>query len=893
MSAELHIACVARGNDVAGARVLAAMLRASGVGSHMTTLVLPGLRPTVRPDDEPFRVLTPADLGSRPLEHMLAIAPEAAVEALARPLLVDHLLNAGNEAVLLMPADAEVFGRPVELEDALRTHDAVLVPRLRGSLPDDGHRPDGADLLDAGEIDDAFVAVRATEGGRAFATWWADRALESADAAPAVRRKDDAPVVRLFASPLATARRVFAGLGVLEDAGYGVSYWNLHERRLASDDGALTADGRPLRIMRFAGFRADRPWWLSEHATRVLVLDDPVLLELCANRAAALRDAGWINMSALALRREQLPNGLVFDERLRRLYAEALDGGEDFDLFSPSGAEAFTSWLLEPSPRSGQAGLNRYVYHVWRDRPDLQEAYPEFDGSDAEGFAGWAWVHGRPECKLQPALLPPRPAWVDAGATVAVPAVMVAGYLRGNLGLGEAARGYVEALTAAGVPVCTRSISPDPPVERLPRGARQRPEQRVFEDLALPDGIEPSVNLICVNADQVPEFVAEVGGASVCDRYTIGLWAWETDVIPERWDISFGHVDEVWTYSRYVAEHIARAGDVPVVVIPPPVVAPDPAGATVPFPLPDRFLFLFAFDFFSTMQRKNPLGLVDAFTRAFAPGDGPVLLLKTINADFRPEARERLRYRIGDRDDILLIDAALTPDELAALYVRADCYVSLHRAEGFGLTLAEAMALGKPVVATGFSANTDFMTATNSYLVDWTSTEVGAEAEHYPAEGIWAEPSIEHAAAQLQAVWTDRAEAHRRGTRARADVEAALSPAVVGALARARLERIATLRGRHPPRPSDDWRALPELPERLQFDLGGRAGGGPRGLARRAVFRALRPYTTSERRLDEAIVASLRRLQLELTAERAARERDRLRLVRLEQHLAELSAKPR
>ena len=93
-----------------------------------------------------------------------------------------------------------------------------------------------------------------------------------------------------------------------------------------------------------------------------------------------------------------------------------------------------------------------------------------------------------------------------------------------------------------------------------------------------------------------------------------------------------------------------------------------------------------------------------------------------------------------------MVDGALPADRLAALFAAADSYVSLHRAEGFGLTLAESMVLGKPVVATGYSSNVDFMTSNNSYLVDYTLTEVGPEAEHYPANGIWAEPSTEHAA---------------------------------------------------------------------------------------------------------------------------------------------------
>ena len=136
---------------------------------------------------------------------------------------------------------------------------------------------------------------------------------------------------------------------------------------------------------------------------------------------------------------------------------------------------------------------------------------------------------------------------------------------------------------------------------------------------------------------------------------------------------------------------------------------------------------------------------------------------------------------------------------MAALFARADCYVSLHRAEGFGLTLAESMALGKPVIATGFSGNTDFMTPANSYLVDWALTEVGPEAEHYPEEGTWAEPSIEHAAQLMREVYGDQEAAAARGARAAADVAAWLSPDAVGSIARDRLVRIGRRRRAAPP----------------------------------------------------------------------------------------------
>jgi glycosyltransferase involved in cell wall biosynthesis len=870
------VVSVARGNEVAGARILARTLAEHHPDWPLSVLVLPGVAPPLG-DDERFAVVSPSDLAAR-REGLPAGAPPALRAALWRALLARRLLDDGAERVLVLPPDAEVLGPLDALEGPLAEHSVVLVPRLLGALPADGERPDATDLLAAGEIDDEVVAVRADETGRALVDWWAERVREAAaDAALLADLPEEASGERLLASPLGSALRAFPALR-LEDPAIGVSHWNLHERALGA-----------ARLLRWQGFRADRPWWLSRDASRTLVLDDPQLTERAAARAAALREAGWIAEAEGADSRRELHNGLVWDARLRRLHAQALDAGEDFgDLHAAAGAQAFSAWLIEPAPEGATAGVNRYVYDAWRERRDLRDEFRDLDGDDGERFVVWAWQHGRRELELEAALLPQPPAAVEAQAEH-VPPVLVTGYLRGNLGLGAAARGYTAALRAAGVPVATATIVPEAPVERRPGSEFVPLPERAFEELVLPEGVEPEVNLLAVNAYQVPAFAEQVGEELLRSRYTIGQWAWETDAVPPWWDHAFELVDEIWVYSRYVAENLARATDlgVPVVVVPLPVEAPDPTGATVPFALPGGFVFLFAFDFFSTLERKNPLGLVEAFKRAFAPGEGPALVLKTINALYRREAREHLRHAIGGREDILLVDEMLDERQMAALLARADCFVSLHRAEGFGLGPAEAMALGKPVIATGFSGTTDFMTPANSYLVDWQLRAVGPDAEHYPAEGTWAEPSVEHAAALMREVWSDPAAAAARGARARADVEAALSPQAVGAIARARLMRIGQRRSLMVP-PATGPAPGADLEQRLAFDLSGSGRGGPRGAMRRALFRALSPYTASERKLDEALARSVRRLQLDVASDRSAHARDVARTARTDARIAAL-----
>ncbi len=473
-------------------------------------------------------------------------------------------------------------------------------------------------------------------------------------------------------------------------------------------------------------------------------------------------------------------------------------------------------------------------------------------------------------------------------------AVNVMGFLDDTLGLAEAARLYIAALRAAGVPVATTAIAPPGPAGSR-RKMMKRYGNRAHDELRTE--FEPAFNLACINGDHLVTLARVRGTEVLAARPTIGQWAWETDVLPSSWLPAFQLLEEIWAFSTFVGENLGRLSPVPVVVVPMAVAVPDPSGVQVPIARDDRFTFLFMFDFFSTLRRKNALGLIDAFARGFAPGEGPRLLLKTINGRLRPEVEAELRREIAKHPDIELVDAYLEPRQNAALMARADCYVSLHRSEGFGLTLAEAMSLGTPVIATGYSGNTDFMKPHNSYLVDWTPTRVGPSCEIYPAEGTWAEPDLDHAAEQMRRVWQRPAEARAKAERARLDIHRLYAPEVVGRLARARLERLAD-------RPTEASRRLAasdvstvsELrltaaESELSLDLEHGAPPVPRGLRgllRRLVLRLILPFTSHERNLDRALVGSMRGLQAQLERERALRLEDRERVDRLEQRLREL-----
>jgi glycosyltransferase involved in cell wall biosynthesis len=365
-------------------------------------------------------------------------------------------------------------------------------------------------------------------------------------------------------------------------------------------------------------------------------------------------------------------------------------------------------------------------------------------------------------------------------------AVRLTGYLGHTLGLGAAARGYVQALGAVGVPVSTVTV----PLHHLALRVKLSDAygRHGFEDLVQHGG--HGFEIVAVNADELPGFVERLG-EDYFEGPRIGIWGWETNSIPPRWQRAFALVQEIWVYSRFMAENIGAVAPVPVLALPPPVQRPSEPLQPLRLGIPEGFLFLFVFDYLSTVQRKNPVGLVEAFRRAFAPGEGPQLLIKTINGPLRPLSEEEVLWAAGGREDIHVVDRSLSGEELGRLMDACDCYVSLHRAEGFGLTIAEAMALGKPAIATGYSGNVDFMNGENSYLVDYTIGRVGPECEIYPPEGEWADPSVEHAAELMREVYTERQEAARRGAHAAEDIARLLSPEATGRAMRGRLAELA------------------------------------------------------------------------------------------------------
>lgn len=720
-----------------------------------------------------LRVVRATDVVGRDVVHR-AVALRGVEESLAwlRPLALLEGLQAAPVALWLDPTSLLLDALDdVAHAPAAAGVDLAVVARAPVGLPDDDAEPRPRDLPAAGLVSTSVLA--ATRALVPELGAWAEAERAGHTTGPWL----DEAVARLPHTLVA-------------DAGLAVSAWSLGATPVEGTVDDLRVRGARVRHLDLSGFDPDRPWLLDARAQRprVRLSEQPALATLLARHAAQVRA-----LAEPPVRYATLADGSAFSGPARHAYRLAVGSADTPpDPFDTEHPRAFTDWLTAPVA-AARPPLSRYLHAVHDSRADLRAAFPEVPGQDVPRFLAWADRDGRREldAPLVDASLagwtPPRGRRSGARLRQVAARVLrgpaprglnVVGFLKGELGIGESARLVLAALATTDVPHAATSVSRHLSSREGAAFTGPPPPARPYD-----------TTLICVNADLTPT-AEQLVPDLVRGRHRIGMWYWEVEAFPAALHGAFAAVDEVWAATDFVRDAIARHSPVPVYTVPPPLPAPRAATSLTraDVGLPEGFVFLFSFDYLSTAERKNPWGLVEAFRRAFPRGSGPTLVLKSINADLRVGDAERLRLAVADEPDVVLLEGYLDADARDALTLLADCYVSLHRSEGLGLTMAEAMALGKPVIATAYGGNLQFMTPENSWLVPATTVPIPAGCDPYPAGTPWGDPDLDAAAAAMREVVADPAAAAERGARAAHDVATRHSPEVAG---RAIAERLA------------------------------------------------------------------------------------------------------
>jgi glycosyltransferase involved in cell wall biosynthesis len=362
--------------------------------------------------------------------------------------------------------------------------------------------------------------------------------------------------------------------------------------------------------------------------------------------------------------------------------------------------------------------------------------------------------------------------------------VLFVGYLEAGLGLGESLRGLVRSIETTDQ---TFALYP------FNIGVESRFIGR-FLDGRYDLRRRYQVNVIEMATDQVPLLFREIGRWKVAHSYNILRTYWELPQAPFEWAAAVKGIQEMWVPNRFVEKAFRGIFDGPINIIPPCVeVSIGEAFDRGRFGMEEgRFYFVFSFDYHSHPTRKNPIGVVSAFQSAFPNRSENVgLVIKSTGV---PDRYSEIRARILDAADhdprIKIIDSMFSRDEMLSLINQADCYVSLHRSEGFGLGMAEAMALGKPVIATDYSGNTDFLSERTGFPVSFTLRPV-QDGEYVFSDGqSWAEPDVVSAAEAMLRVFRDPAEREVRAASGKAFVEAHYGRISVGRIAARRLQDI-------------------------------------------------------------------------------------------------------
>ena len=375
-------------------------------------------------------------------------------------------------------------------------------------------------------------------------------------------------------------------------------------------------------------------------------------------------------------------------------------------------------------------------------------------------------------------------AWVGYGRnrrpqTPRAGPICVVGFHSSELGIGEGARAFSSALRAAGAEVVDWDIT------------ALFGHQRRFEGgYSTAPPAQAAAIVIHLNPHELVRLVGMLGAAPFEGRFCVGYWAWELEAIPVSWSAGFRYVDEVWTPSRFVADAVAARAPraLPVRVQPHPLAPGAARPDRAAFDLPqDAVVVLTAFDIRSGFARKNPVAAVRVFRQASAQAGDGILVCKVAGREVAPGLYDQLLAEIGEGGDVRLMTELLSAAQMSTLIASADIVLSLHRSEGFGLVLAQAMLAGKAVVATGWSGNLEFMTAQNSLLVDYALTPVNDPQGFYD-RGPWAQADVADAAAKLTLLLQDVDARRSLGAKAAVAAARTLDPVRLGLKARAWLE---------------------------------------------------------------------------------------------------------
>ena len=733
-----------------------------------------------------------------------------------KPWALQQLLNRGHSSVFYIDPDICLY-KPLNEVNALLNDGAslVLTPHLLAPMTD-SKSPNELAIRVAGTYNLGFCALSKQAAAYEFLTWWQGKLKHDCVV-------DIARSIFVDQSWIDLAPGMFDNVKVLRHPGYNVAYWNIAQRSVKQDGDYFLVDQRDLVFFHYSGIEPQNPQNLSIHQNRfTLETVEPAVKALVLDYCAKLVGNGSTEYRNLPYGYANFDDGTKISVETRKQFRTNPELRKKFGPkpFSYTRKADVNALPLGPNGRhivAPSLGMERLIgiYDFFLGRHPDPTAIRHFEGmcgsthgyvrsalvvarsNESRHIPGWrkrlllwpAWlVLQRNESPRAPVATPnviaktsPPDQYSAAALQKKQLGINLVAYIAAELGVGEAARSLARACHASDVAYSVVDV-----------GYQTNNMQRDTYALANATDERYAIDLLYVNADQTPNTLTYLRHHSLLSNYRIGFWHWEQPQLPESHIASFEHLNEVWVPSTFVRDAVAAVSPVPVVIIPHALqVKASERIDRSQFGLPqDKVCCLIMYDFHSYQYRKNPQAAIAAFRGAVYGKDDAVLVVKTINSNLHPAAAAELTACLADLPGTVVITEFLTRQQTWDLQASCDMLISLHRAEGFGLAPAEMMALGKPVVATGWSANMDFMNEENSMPVKYTLEPLAQTIGAYPAGPVWAEADIDHAAACIRELIDQPALRRRMGERAKQDIERQLDPAVVGKLVHSRLGMI-------------------------------------------------------------------------------------------------------
>lgn len=349
--------------------------------------------------------------------------------------------------------------------------------------------------------------------------------------------------------------------------------------------------------------------------------------------------------------------------------------------------------------------------------------------------------------------------------------INIVGYTEGMFGLGEAVRLNIAAARKHGIPLNLINY------------------EKVKKDSTYKYSLQYPVNLVQVSLNDLESFFAVIDPVFFKEKYIILFLVWESEYMAPQLAENLNLFNEIWTTSQYCKKIFQNTFSNPIIIVPHPVevdLKPVQNKSSAGFFDDDKFSFLFLFSYHSSIERKNPFFLINAFKAAFAENENVELVIKTVGAQHYKKARQQLQACASK--NVKVHDLELDKNSVNHLINSCDSYVSMHHSEGFGLTLAEAMFLSKPVVATNYSGNTEFMNEDNSFLVNYQLGGIQNADGTFCSKTIWANPLMQDAIDKLREVYNNEAVRKLKADRAGVFVKEKLSFLTIGAIIKNRLD---------------------------------------------------------------------------------------------------------